>query len=139
MVSEWRNDSTGIFYPSLRTILTEKNETLVQHAQALEGLLQKAFGPEHMLLTRDDRRSRLDLWKLINLTRQLDLLEDVDTFTIGARCPEQLRRYDSCLKRAIRMAYRHGMDLEKLAMAEKTHERLWQIMIAVTQFYEGLS
>lgn len=139
MVSSWSNERTGIHYPSLRTILSDKDESLDRHARALEHLTRKAFAMQHQLLTSEERRCRLDLWRLINLTRQLDLLDDLDAFTIGARCPEQLRSYDRSLKKAIRLAYRRGIETEALVLAEKAHERLWQVTIAVTQFYEGLS
>ena len=120
-------------------LLRDGPECMEGHARSLERLIGEVFGGHHSLLTPSQRRLRLDLWKLINLMRQMGTLDDVEVFQLGFRCPEQLKRYDHCVKTLIDMSERKGIDRKTQESALLMHAGLWQICLVVTQFYEGLS
>lgn len=110
-----------------------------KHAQTLERLITEVLGGHHMLLTAGQRRLRLDLWKLVNIMRQMSTMDDVDVFGLGFRCPEQLKRYDHCLETLIDMSRRRGVNDHAMASVLLMHAGLCQVCLVVTQFYEGLS
>lgn len=138
MVNRGKN-GFSIDYPSMRSILNGDLESMEGHAQALEQLTTAVFGGNHCLLTAQERRIRLDLWKLSNLIRQMGTLDDVEVFQMGFRCPEQLKRYNKCVEILIELSKHRGMEGRKVDSALLIRSGLWQICLAVTQFYEGLS
>lgn len=139
MVSSWRNRRSPIDYPSLRTLLHGGAECIETHARSIELLVHEVFGGNHHLLSVEQRWLRLDLWKFVNLLRQMDALEDVEVFELGFRCPEQVKSYERSLETLIEMAERRDLDPERMKSARLAHARVWHVRKAVTQFSEGLS
>lgn len=98
-----------------------------------------AYGTNHWALVCEQRNNRITLTKLANLVDQMALAEDLCVFELGHTCPNQLRRYDACLRATMPLAYANGMDRELLLIAEHAHEKLWQVKNEVTLLFDGLS
>lgn len=125
-------------YPTLRTMLRMTGDDLGPLANALECVARFAFGNHHVLTVRC-RRDRLTLYKLVNLVRQLQLVNDLPLYDLSFRCPEQLRRYHDSLCRSLPRAQENGLPPHQLVLAERAHHHLWQVHNVVTSLYDGLS
>lgn len=138
MISGLDNRSP-IIYPSLRMLLKEGDRTLEDHARAIEEVVYVVFGGRYHAMSPKQRRLRLELWKLVNLMRQLDILDDAPVYDLGFRCPEQLKSYERALSALIDGANREEVDAQALTLARRTHARLWQMCKVVRPFCVSLS
>jgi hypothetical protein len=125
--------------PTLSVIVHRTATDLGTYRAAVEELISLVFGHRHTVLTPEQRRDRLTIYKLGNLIGRMELLTDVPVFDIGFRCPEQLRSYHAALMRNCRLAYHAGASGATLRVLDDLHETLWIIHNEVTAFYGGLS
>lgn len=137
-MSQQEHPTRHVEYPSLRSILHMSGDDLGSFANALERVALFAFGTHH-LLPATARRDRLTLHKLVNLIRQLQLMDDLPLYELSFRCPQQLRSYHGSLCRSLPRAQHNGLPQEQLLLAEKAHDHLWRVHNVVTSLYDGLS
>ena len=129
----------SIVFPKLWEVVATTNHNLYQIALAFREVNEAAYGTNHWALVCEQRNNRITLTKLANLVDQMALAEDLCVFELGYSCPDQLRRYDACLRATMPLAYANGMDRDLLLIAEHAHEKLWQIKNEVTLHFDGLS
>ena len=110
-----------------------------KQADALRHILTVAYGEHHLFITPLQKKNRGLLYKLINLFEQLELIEHVNVFELGFRCPELLGSYNDCLRVVISTAREKGADLTSLALAEQAHQCILEIFQEVTHSYGQLS
>jgi hypothetical protein len=128
-----------LVYPTLKQLVERSGTSLKDYLDALRSLLHHAYGERHQILSAKQRSNRLRLQQLINVLDQFCLIENVQVFDLGFKCPEQLNAYKDCLNDTIPMARNSGADLLTLAYSREVSNFLLEIHTEVIRSYGALS